>query len=372
MPPSPSTCVACGQRFVENGELAAIPDATKIAFDPAHHRAWRICASCGEWNLLGADASAAALPELEARFTAAPKGPTPEVATVGPSLEMLRVGAQLTSAPNEVAALKRRRQIEWRTKLLLGGLVLYLIYNVKLFVDMARKPFAEILDTMPAALIGISSIYYVASAEAARHGTSRDRVMLRVNIMAFALGWLVVAWRSPTWLLALPMVVIASLLAGRFVEPAVKVKVKLPDGSALKLDEYALSSITLGWTADPIALSLYDLPRNRALDGVAAVTTLRAILKKGNYGHPSITEPAYHFFRSVGGLAGLLHALEGFRRDQDGRVVLNALPDTYQLALDMALAESDSAGSSRQALTEQVQEAARIAEIAEDLDRPLT
>ena len=61
---APSTCVACQKPFAENRELAAIPDASKVAFDPAHRRVWRICASCDEWNLLGTEAAVAALPEL--------------------------------------------------------------------------------------------------------------------------------------------------------------------------------------------------------------------------------------------------------------------------------------------------------------------
>ena len=99
--------------FPANRELATIPDASRIAFDPAHRRVWRICAKCGEWNLLGAEASERALPELEARFAAAPKRAGGEgfaPAHVGSALELLQIGEAVV-AVNDAVLRKRRRQL---------------------------------------------------------------------------------------------------------------------------------------------------------------------------------------------------------------------------------------------------------------------
>ena len=98
-----SSCVSCNAPFLANRELATIPDASRIAFDPAHRRVWRICAKCGEWNLLGTEAAERALPELAARFAAAPKRAGGEgfaPAHVGSALELLQIGG--TAAGGEV------------------------------------------------------------------------------------------------------------------------------------------------------------------------------------------------------------------------------------------------------------------------------
>ena len=105
-------CQLQGSLLPANRELATIPDASRIAFDPPHRRVWRICARCGEWNLLGAEAAERALPELEARFAAAPKrvgGEGFAPARVGSALEILQIGA--TAVASDAVLRKRRKQI---------------------------------------------------------------------------------------------------------------------------------------------------------------------------------------------------------------------------------------------------------------------
>ena len=61
-------CLECGKSFPVNKQLASVPLARLVAFDPDANRVWRICTKCHHWNLLGPEASAAAIPELTARF----------------------------------------------------------------------------------------------------------------------------------------------------------------------------------------------------------------------------------------------------------------------------------------------------------------
>lgn len=65
---NPGACSNCGTAFGINSELVNLPQGQRIAFDKGGTRVWRICTSCGQWNLLGREAAASALPELELRF----------------------------------------------------------------------------------------------------------------------------------------------------------------------------------------------------------------------------------------------------------------------------------------------------------------
>ena len=68
---------------------------------------------CSEWNLLGAEAAERALPELAARFAAAPKRAGGEgfaPAHVGSALEILQIGEAVV-AVNDAVLRKRRRQL---------------------------------------------------------------------------------------------------------------------------------------------------------------------------------------------------------------------------------------------------------------------
>jgi hypothetical protein len=83
----------------------------------------------------------------------------------------------------------------------------------------------------------------------------------------------------------------------------------------------------------------------------------------------TITENAYNLLSTVGGLGGLLQALEGFRRDSDSRVLIADLPAVYLVALDLALAERESGSSGDHDLRQRAIEASAVAQEAEELDR---
>ena len=100
------SCLECGKPFPPNKELASVPLARLVAFDPDANRVWRICEPCAHWNLLGPEAARAATPELLARSEAAVSAGDMGlglVATESGSLLLFRVGAV---ASQDAVALK--------------------------------------------------------------------------------------------------------------------------------------------------------------------------------------------------------------------------------------------------------------------------
>ena len=61
--------------------------------------------------------------------------------------------------------------------------------------------------------------------------------------------------------------------------------------------------------------------------------------------------------------------LEGVRREQDNQIDIATLPPVYQVALDMLLAPDITFLGEADRLHERRDEAARVAEEAEELDR---
>lgn len=58
-------CLFCHKPFSENGQLAHMPHARRIAYDPVRGRLWAICTGCHRWNLCPIEQREAALYELE-------------------------------------------------------------------------------------------------------------------------------------------------------------------------------------------------------------------------------------------------------------------------------------------------------------------
>ena len=154
------------------------------------------------------------------------------------------------------------------------------------------------------------------------------------------------------------------------------VRRRLADGTQLRLSEFALPRVTLSWTPGSTDLSLNNLPKGRVLAGPDMAPVLRLVSGaswKGGLARlivamSTITENAYNLLSTVGGLSGLLRALEGFRRDGDGRVLIADVPIVYLVALDLALSDK-GAGSDAGTLRERAIEAAAVADEAEELDR---
>lgn len=130
------TCLQCGKPLPANKELASVPNGRRVAFDPNANRVWRICAKCHHWNLLGPEASAAAMPELAARFAALPSaGPEGLAkAKVSGRLDLFRVGGTQERAAAMLELSEARREllgpIPFWVKVFLTLFTPYMLYTL--------------------------------------------------------------------------------------------------------------------------------------------------------------------------------------------------------------------------------------------------
>lgn len=88
-------CLFCHAPFPENGALARMPRARKVAYDPVKGRLWAVCDRCNRWNLAPIEEREAALYELErmTRDHARPLVTTANVSLLqAGGLTLIRVG----------------------------------------------------------------------------------------------------------------------------------------------------------------------------------------------------------------------------------------------------------------------------------------
>jgi hypothetical protein len=386
MAPASSNCIACGKAFAENRELAAIPDASKIAFDPGHRRVWRICASCGEWNLLGSEAAAAALPELEARFAAVMPSGAPELAfapaRVSGRLELLRVGRAELLGRDDSSSVRLRTEVDQRAKRMRwvyavvgAGIALWWGFIIVLAHGDPEVPILLLLTYSETGLL------FRIAAKLRGDRTSLWGFVANAALMLAAAGLLVaymplvhLKYNLGGLVLALPVIVLLELSRGRI--PVVRIR--LLDGSKLRVSGRAIRRVRLSWTTDDLDVMLHDLPGDRSLAMADVAPVFRklypwALPKRGVVQTlatmTTLTENAYNLLSTLGGLRGLLRALEGFQRDNDGRVLIADLPALYLVALDLALTAEAKSGGSDDALHDKAREAAAIAHEAEGLER---
>ena len=351
------------------GIFATIPDASRIAFDPAHRRVWRICARCGEWNLLGAEAAERALPELEARFAAAPKRAGGEgfaPAHVGSALELLKIGATVV-AVNDAVLRKRRRQLalsKW-----IGGPAILAYLLAFLYMEIWER--APSRNWSPI-LVGYSMVFLIFAIVRRRHHlpVNRQGVVLAV---AVGLGAAAVdSWRHPWHLYGLiAMTIVAAILAFTMRPPSYLVA-RLDNGEELHVYSWSdLKQLSMSWTMAG-ELTLHGFANGAEISGPAAIAPLRKMIKHRNvvFIRSAVSDAAYDLVRTAGGLRGVLHALEGFRDDNSGRVVIAELPKVYVVALDLALADlaADHDDARGDDIAEMQVRAAEIAATAEALD----
>lgn len=366
----PGSCLACGVAFRLNPELATIPDASRIAFDSGLRRAWRICESCGEWNLLGAEAADRAMPELIARLRAAtrqPGGHGIAPAHCGENLELLQVGGAVVAA-NEVAVVRRRRRLN-RLKWI--GIVGLFFCAIGLVADALLMWHWGILSHMAIEWLAIAPLTWLGySVNRLRHRLPVKFWPLLPSIAIVVAVQVMLSESDRYWYVKLIWFAFCYGVVPLFLPPFAFLRIRLPDGRVLRLFSMAaVKQISMSWD-QAVAISLHGVPEGGTLTGADAILTLRKVLKGSNlvYVRRSVSEAAFDLVRTVGGLSGVLHALEGFRQDAGGRVVIADLPKVYIIALDLALAESEYASGSFALLQRQAVAASAVALEAEALD----
>jgi hypothetical protein len=370
-----SSCVSCKAPFPANRELATIPDASRIAFDPAHRRVWRICARCGEWNLLGAEASERALPELAARFAAAPKRAGGEgfaPTHVGSALELLQIGETMVAA-NDVAMQRRRRQLAWTkwatpAALLVGAAA---IIAVQVW-DYQRGQLSHTLLTLAICYAFVGLVHGVIKR---RHNVPVNRPLVMLAAAVVIVGIPVDYMVERIYALAfIPVMAIAAIPAFT-LRPFSYLTVRLANGTISRTySRRDLKQMSISWNSGG-ALALHGLPDGAEVHGAEALVAIRKLAHVRNivFVGRELSDAAYDLVRTAGGLQGVLRALEGFRQDNTGRVVLADLPKVYLLALDLALAKRELGDppDNDGAIAEKSAEAAAIAAEAEALDRTM-
>jgi hypothetical protein len=347
------TCVGCDRPFPLNRELASIPQARTVAFDPAHRRVWRICSECGAWNLLGLEHAAIALPELEARHAASMKQPARSEMTparISAELQLIRLGPLSDETLRDNPLLRRKAQIDRQDRRtqyfgVLVGLVvagwaafvavvshgdvrvpidLLLMYSLVILGTLVMRRLRGYAATTRSLLLCLGVVVVAAGLQLAL--TSLEN--LKIELVGFGC--------------ALPF-----LVASSWLEP--KLRVFPPHSAEVKLSERQLAEVTVGWNTRSSELSVFDLPKGRWLHGEDAAVAFRGMLDwvvKRNVlgrrrGGKHLTANAWNLLRAVGGLPGLLHALDGFRDDQNGRLFLSDLPPVYLVALDLGLGSDE-------------------------------
>jgi hypothetical protein len=372
--PHRATCIECHHPFDSNGELASIPDARRIAFDPGHHRVWRICTTCGTWNLLGAEASAVAMPELEARFDAAPRAATSDdfaPAIVGPHLELIRLGEHAPRGTNHFAALRRRRTLD-RTSLIamgitiLAGVVIATVALLMLFQGVLVLGVAEYLTAIPLYNLG-------RELQCWRYHVPVGRQFVLVNAVVLSIGLIATAIAKPVGaLVVLPLfAAVIAIIAWNHRPMAVLIVPMMHPPDVLFRSREAIAQVSMSWNADTGNIQLFDLPMGQDASGAEAAEILHSIVQHrylSPFRRRSATESAYNLLQAVGDLRGLLRALDGFRRDHDDRITFADLPPIYQVALDLALATPVPHVGTTDEFGRQAREAAAIAAEAEALD----
>ena len=338
-----ATCVNCKAPFPANREFATIPDAARIAFDPAHPRVWRICAKCGEWNLLGTEASERALPELEARFAAAPKRAGGEgfaPAHIGSALELLRIGATVAAA-NDAVLRKRRKQLTAAKWLTIAGLsVVGLTFLALGMFEYHMHGLAQMLST---GLVS-GSMVYLTYARMQRHQSVPYNPKLVALVAALGLTGLVLCYLLDhlsvvAWL---PVVLLASVVSRKARAPSL-LTVSVPGGEPLRIySRRDLKQLSISWNSDG-ELTVHGFPNHAEVTGARALVLLRTLIpvQQTLPAGRAVSDAAYDLVRTAGGLKGVLRALDGFRDDNSGRVVLADLPKVYLVALDLALAKRE-------------------------------
>jgi hypothetical protein len=340
-----------------------------------------VCVPCASWNLLGADAALAALPKLVARTTGQVSPGGFAFHRVDKALDLIRVSDAAGQEPSSQQLLALRTLLDRcaiRRRLKLAAGLLAIISLIGLLVLLARIdaviPLLALFDLLSVLLAG-QVAFWIGQRR-------RNLLALTANaaLLAFAL-WALHQW-TPHALtgsdLSLPIIQFGGLLFVALTLPR-RTAVRAGVGyRATRISFRQLVSVTMSWDDGSNNISFHDLPDDAYCDGEAARTLAAKIFAAAaSYGvsRPAFQRPvrsadaAYQLLNGLGGLRGILDALDGFRRDLDGRVPLADIPTIYLRALDLAFTTAQ--GNGEEFGLDGLADAQRTAAVAEGLDREI-
>ncbi|MDX2260295.1 MAG: hypothetical protein SFU84_01180 [Gemmatimonadales bacterium] len=349
------TCVKCGKPLPANNELASVPNARLVAFDPDANRVWRICEECNHWHLLGPQAARAALPELQSRYDAevvAGQGQL-AMASISRKLLLFRVGAPSSSTAAELMASELHAGlgsgISWQFGVAAVGMLAAII-GINVWLERFSV-WKAIFDSRAPQLFFLPAL--------AAQGFFGGGEMYRGRP----------AWLRWLWLLFLPLVLWSMPTSplpmwGKVLTIAGGLGV----GAWVGRGEGKPRGIRWGHDEEP--LSYHDGVRGDQ-HGWAATTCL--VFELGpefeDRVKPEDRDAAWTLWRKHASLQSLLQSFSE-RRDADGLLRLTALNRPERMALLIAagarLAEPPAE------VIAGLEEAERIAAIAEALDNELS
>jgi hypothetical protein len=349
------SCLNCGKLLPANKELASVPNARLVAFDPDANRVWRICDPCGHWNLLGPEAARAATPELLARYEASAAAGRPglAMAVISGKLLLLRVGA----APNSAGAAMLAQEVHaelgkgltWRQ----GAAVLVILgLCAGAFLLLEQVPLVSALLDSDARRIALptwlGTHYWLSSKELlrGRHRWARWAPVLFVPTIVLD-SW---GGDSPFWVrvAALAVGVGVGVWTGR-IDGAPR-GISWDDGDDNPRYHDGHHPDAPGWTG--LSLLLFEL--DREFSGKVTAEERAA---------------AWDLWQRNGSLRTMLGGFSN-RRSASGRLMLTDLTKPERMALLIAVGARLAEPPAE--VIAGLEEAERVAAIAEALDNELT
>ena len=325
---------------------------------------------------MGLDTSRAVLPELEARFEGAPdRGGDAglELAKIGKSLKLIRIRGNTLVEQRGFSLLRRRMDLH---RMVRNGLLVMIgflaLFAVTLVYDAVHggvgRSSSELLFFLS---VGCLLILWDDRQRGA--SVKRRSLVLALGLVLISIGLVAASSQPIQFVISMASSVVGTLVALKVfkVNQRTLSTVNLSDGTSLPISKHDLPALAISWQPTDASLALHNLPGGRILRGADAEAALRKVLPF--IAGPSLArqagiDRAYALVRSTSGLHGLLSALEGKRRDDGGLVTLSELPKIYVIALDLALAEANSASAVDIALRRTMSRAQDLAREVESLD----
>ena len=343
-----------------------MPHGKRIAFDPELHRVWLICAKCGEWNLLGADATREAVPELQARFGASAAANTRGIASapVSSRLEVLRVGTRAELVAGALALADRRRALD-RIGVLPASIALGLTAVVSFITIMGWYAPTWGSGAQLAAWFGAMRI--VQWVRRRRLNLATTTTGLAISVALLGIGsyfpWSATDGTGISAVgMRLAVAFVFATMAGWAVGHAVRQS--LPSGLKIPVDHESIKAMELRFdaTSDSVLITPFGRSELDATDSTHVLTHLTEWI--GGLPVGSL-DRAHALVATTDELREVIDVVRSATAERGNSIRLADLPQVYWVALDLALTRERE----RATRLPGVEDVNTVAAIAESLDR---
>lgn len=347
-------CLECGKPFTANKQLASVPLARQVAFDPDANRVWRICDACDGWNLLGPEASRGAIPELLTRYTNEPSAGSGGIAMTvlgRRDVVLFRLGTPPTRLGAELAASEAHAEIgaptPWDAYAIMAALFLA---AASLSSWVRRFPILDALLDRNLMLLAAATFFTVRGLLAVRE-----------------------LWRGQPAVLRLLPILGLPAIAFMFDDPEVSlwgglVTIVLATAVGLWVGRRAGSPRGIRWSDSGDSLTYHD-GITPSETGRTALVSLSMELQRefDEVAKPADRDAAWTLWKRHESVGALVESFAS-RRSRDGLLRLRDISASERMALLIAV--SARLAEPPVEVIAGVEEAERVAAIAEALDAP--